>query len=83
MPNNSTVFTTCNGTVINNYLRFSMSASMSIDILSQETLKWQVALLVIYVSLSTLQFPTATIGNLLTIETFLQKKIRIILVTYF
>jgi hypothetical protein len=83
MPNNSTVFTTCNRTVINNYLRFSMSASMSIDILSQETLKWQVALLVIYVSLSTLQFLIATIGNLLTIETFLQKKIRIILVTYF
>jgi hypothetical protein len=77
MPNNSTVFTTCNGTETNNYLRFSMSASMSIDILSQETLKWQVALVVIYVSLSTLQFLMATIGNLLTIETLLQKKIRI------
>jgi hypothetical protein len=54
-----------------------MSASMSIDILSQKTLKWQVALKLIYVSLSTLQFLTATICNLLTIETLLQKKIRI------
>jgi hypothetical protein len=77
MSNNSTVFTTCNETESINYLRFSMSASISIDILSQRTLKWQVALEVIYVSLSTLQFLTATIFNLLTIETVLHKKIRI------
>jgi hypothetical protein len=77
MSNNSSVLTTCNGTETKNYLRFSMSASMSIDILSQETLDWQVALTVIYVTLSTIQFLMATICNLLTIETLLQKKIRI------
>ncbi|CAF4908178.1 unnamed protein product [Rotaria sp. Silwood1] len=77
MSNNSTASTTCNGTTSNNYLSFSMSASMSIDTLSQKSLKWQVALQVIYVSLSTLQFITATICNLLTIETVLQKTIRI------
>ncbi|CAF1428684.1 unnamed protein product [Rotaria sordida] len=53
-----------------------MSASMSIDILSQRSLKWQVALETIYVGLSTLQFLMATICNLPTIETLLQKKIR-------
>ncbi|CAF4627184.1 unnamed protein product, partial [Rotaria sp. Silwood2] len=77
MYNNSTIFIACNGTESNNYLRFSMSASMSIDILSQKTLKWQVALKVIYISLSTLQFLTATICNLLTMKTLLKKKIRI------
>ena len=77
MSHNSTVFNTCNGTQSNNYLRFSMSASMSIDILSQRILEWQVTLIVIYVSLSTLHFVTAVICNLLAIVTLFRKKIRI------
>ena len=77
MSNTSAVSTTCNATGSNNYLRFSMSASMSIDIFSQRTSEWQIALEVIYVSMSTLQFLTATICNSLAIETLLRKTIRI------
>ncbi|CAF1592822.1 unnamed protein product [Rotaria magnacalcarata] len=77
MFNNSTVFETCNGNTTDNYLRFSMSPSMSIDIFSQQSLEWQVILKIIYVTLSTLQFLIATMGNSITIETLLQKAIRI------
>ncbi|CAF4429324.1 unnamed protein product, partial [Rotaria magnacalcarata] len=50
---------------------------MSIDIFSQQSLEWQVILKIIYVTLSTLQFLIATMGNSITIETLLQKAIRI------
>lgn len=76
ISNNSTALTECNETDSTYYLRFSMSASMSIDILSQKTLKWQIVLTIIYVGLSTLQFLIATIGNLMIFETLMKRKIR-------
>ncbi|CAF1212287.1 unnamed protein product [Adineta steineri] len=72
---NSTV--KCNTTMFMNFLRYSMPASVSIDIYRQTSTESKLAYEVIYMTVASLQFTMSIFFNLLTLRTVLQKKIRI------
>ncbi|CAF1077012.1 unnamed protein product [Adineta steineri] len=72
---NSTV--KCNTTMFINFLRYSMPASVSIDIYRQTSTESKLAFEVIYMTVASLQFTMSIFFNLLLLGTVLQKKIRI------